>query len=304
MCFLPTIFCMQPMKSKKSLLSVALSALLLNAVYAVEISPDSLSFDLFSASDTTDFRTELEMEESQFWCGVHPADSIYFGCWDTEWVNPYKIKIDSLPDSVRFLCKNYVHPIASTRITSHFGLRRYRFHYGIDIGLTVGDTVRSVFDGQVRIIDYEKRGYGHYVVVRHPNGFETVYAHLSRVLVHKNDTLKAGQPIALGGNTGRSTGPHLHFEVRFLGNAINPTKLIDFDGQQVLQENFLMVKKDAYDHKKILDELAKAQYCTVRSGDTLSGLARRYGTTVSKLCKLNKISASSIIRIGQRLRYR
>ncbi len=261
---------------------------------------DSLSV----ASDTLEFQTELEMEENRLWCGAHPADSVYFGCWDTEWVNPYKIKIDSLPDSVVFQCRNYVHPVESKRITSNFGLRRYRFHYGIDIGLTIGDTVRSTFDGQVRIIDYEKRGYGRYVVVRHSNGFETVYAHLSRVFVHKNDTVASGQPIALGGNTGRSTGPHLHFEIRFLGNAINPTKLIDFDEQQVLQPDFLMVKNDAYDHKKILDELAKQAFCTVRRGDTLSGLARRYGTSVSKLCKMNRISAKSILRIGQRIRYR
>ncbi len=261
---------------------------------------DSLSV----ANDTLDFQTELEIVESRLWCGAHPADSVYFGCWDTEWVNPYKIKIDSLPDSVVFQCRNYVHPVESKRITSNFGLRGYRFHYGIDIGLRVGDTIRSTFDGQVRIIDYEKRGYGRYVVVRHSNGFETVYAHLSRVFVHKNDTVASGQPIALGGNTGRSTGPHLHFEVRFLGNAINPTKLIDFDEQQIIYPDFLMVKNDAYDHKKILDELAKQAFCTVRRGDTLSGLARRYGTSVSKLCKMNCISAKSILRIGQRIRYR
>lgn len=290
------------MRVMKSRLFLFLTLLVFNqTLLAADI--DTLSLNN-SLSEANDFQTELELEEERLWCGLHPADSLYFGCWDTEWVNPYKIKIDSLPDSIFFLCRNYVHPIESKRITSNFGLRRYRFHYGIDIGINVGDTVRSTFDGQVRIIDYEKRGYGRYIVIRHSNGLETVYAHLAKVFMHVNDTVKAGQPIALGGNTGRSTGPHLHFEVRFLGNAINPTKLIDFESQQVLQENYLMVKKETYDHKKILDELAKAQYCVVRSGDTLSGLARRYGTSVSALCKLNKISSKSIIRIGQRLRYR
>jgi murein DD-endopeptidase MepM/ murein hydrolase activator NlpD len=290
---------MQAMRNKIFFLLVILC--FSQAAFATELADTLL---IAQPIDTIQFQTELELEEERLWCGLHPADSLYFGCWDTEWVNPYKIKIDSLPDSIFFLCRNYVHPIESKRITSNFGLRRYRFHYGIDISLNVGDTVRSAFDGQVRIIDYEKRGYGRYIVVRHSNGLETVYAHLAKVFMHVNDTVKAGQPIALGGNTGRSTGPHLHFEVRFLGNAINPTKLIDFESQQVLQENYLMVKKETYDHKKILDELAKAQYCVVRSGDTLSGLARRYGTSVSALCKLNKISSKSIIRIGQRLRYR
>lgn len=291
--------CMQAMRFKCGVLLVAM----LNVCFASAQVVDTLAMQLDSVEREA-FRTEMEIEQERLWLGMHPADSIYLGVWDTEWINPYKIKIDDLPDSVLFDCENYVHPIESRRITSRFGLRRYRFHYGLDIGLNVGDTVRSVFEGQVRIIDYERGGYGHYIVVRHPNGFETVYAHLSRVLMHKNDTVKAGQPIALGGNTGRSTGPHLHFEVRFLGNAINPTKLIDFEEQQMLESKYLMVKSNAYDHKPTLDELAKAQYCKVRAGDTLSGLARKYGTTVAKLCALNKISSKAIIRIGQSLRYR
>ena len=284
---------------KKVLFSVVFS-LFFASLSAQEIEPDSLQV----SGDTIAFLTEFELENERLWKGSHPADSLYFGSWNTEKVNPYKVKIDSLPDSLCFVCKEYVHPIESTRITSNFGLRRYRFHYGIDIGLNVGDTVRSVFDGQVRILDYEKNGYGRYLVVRHSNGLETVYAHLSKSFMQINDIVKAGQPIALGGNTGRSTGPHLHFEIRFLGNAINPLKIIDFGERQIRNEDFLMVKTEAYDHKSILDELAKARYCTVRSGDTLSGLAHRYGTTVSKLCKLNRISSKSIIRIGQKIRWR
>lgn len=295
---------MQTMKDKVLMFFCFVCFILFSAsVSSQEVEVDSLQTVTIS-QDSTEFLTELELETERLWKGSHPADSLYFGIWNTQKVNPYKVKIDSLPDSLYFVCKEYVHPIESTRITSGFGLRRYRFHYGIDIGLNIGDTVRSVFDGQIRILDYEKKGYGRYLVVRHSNGLETVYAHLSKSFVQINDTVKAGQPIALGGNTGRSTGPHLHFEVRFLGNAINPLKIIDFKEKQIRNEDFLMVKTEAYDHKSILDELAKARYCTVRSGDTLSGLAYRYGTTVSKLCKLNRISSKSIIRIGQKIRWR
>lgn len=245
---------------------------------------------------------EAETPDSTENCG-YPANEIY-GIWDTRWVNPYKIKIDSLPDSVSFNCADYVHPLESSRITSNFGVRRYRFHYGIDIGLTVGDTIRAAFDGQVRIVEFERRGYGHYVVLRHPNGLETIYAHMLRPLRKVNDLVKAGEPIGLGGNTGRSTGPHLHFEVRFLGNAINPIKLIDFSEKTIISPDYLMVKSEAYDHKPILDELAKALWHKVRSGDTLSGIAKRYGTNVGKICRLNGISARSILRIGQKVRVR
>ena len=209
-----------------------------------------------------------------------------------------------MPDTLHFNLHNYVHPLESTRTTSEFGPRRARFHYGLDIGLTVGDTIRSVFCGQVRICDWERKGYGRYVSVRHPNGLETVYAHMSKILVHIGDTLQAGQPVGLGGNSGRSTGPHLHFETRILGNAFNPRKIIDFQNRTVWQEDWTMVRTDTYDHKPILDELAKALYIKVRKGDTLSGLARKYGTSVRKLCQLNHIKENSIIRIGQQLRVR
>lgn len=124
----------------------------------------------------------------------------------------------------------YVAPVRG-QLTSGYGYRpRFgRVHKGVDLNLSVGDTVVAAFDGRVRITKFEARGYGYYVVVRHDNGLETVYGHLSRFLVKPNQYVKAGQPIALGGNTGRSTGPHLHFETRFMGIAINPTAIIDFE---------------------------------------------------------------------------
>lgn len=230
----------------------------------------------------------------------------YYKIWTSERINPYGVKIEALPDSVTIDCRDFCYPTASRHVTSRFGTRGTRFHYGIDLGIKYGDTIRASFSGRVRMVHYDRRGYGRYVVIRHDNGLETLSGHMSRTLVHENDSVTAGQPIGLGGNTGRSTGPHLHYEMRFLGNAFNPTKLIDFENATLIEgkEKYLLTVADTYSHKPQLDELARAAYHRVRSGDTLSGIARRYGTSVRRLCALNKIKETSIIRIGQSIRYR
>lgn len=233
-----------------------------------------------------------------------PAAELYNYTWTSERLNPYRIKIDSLPDSTMINCLDFVYPTESNRITSNFGMRRYRYHYGIDLGLAVGDTVRATFGGTIRIVDYESKGYGHYIVIRHNNGLETVSAHLSKVLVDLNQEVKAGEPIGLGGNTGRSTGPHLHYEIRFLGNAFDPNKLINFSQKSVKTELYCLTRTQTYSHKKEIDALAEARYYKVRSGDTLSKIANRHGTSVSRLCKLNNIRSTSVLRIGQNIRYR
>ncbi len=268
--------------------------------------PDSLFTDdlddidaMKEAADTID----LFANDSSYLYS-NPAAELYRFSWTSQRINPYGVKIDSIPDSTVVDVSGFVYPTASNRITSSFGMRRYRWHYGTDIGINIGDTIFASFGGCVRIIDYEPKGYGRYVVVRHDNGLETVYAHLSRVLCHLDQEVEAGQPIALGGNTGRSTGPHLHYEIRFLGNAFNTTKLIDYENRTVKQNPYIITLADTYSHNAALKELAKAKYHKVRAGDTLSGIARRYGTTVSKLCQLNRISSKKILRIGQSIRYR
>lgn len=148
--------------------------------------------------------------------------------WNSERVNPYGTA--AVPDRADIDVSEYVTPTPG-HVTSNYGYRpRFRRnHYGIDLKLQVGDTVRAAFSGKVRLTRYEGRGYGYYVVVRHPNGLETVYGHLSRFLVKPDQVVKAGEPIALGGNTGRSTGAHLHFETRYMGMPINPAAIIDFE---------------------------------------------------------------------------
>ena len=133
-------------------------------------------------------------------------------------------------------------PTPSTKITSPFGPRWRRMHNGLDLKVNIGDTIVAAFDGKVRIVKYERRGYGKYVVIRHDNGLETIYGHLSKQLVEENQLVKAGEVIGLGGNTGRSTGSHLHFETRFLGIAINPIYMFDFPKQDIVADTYTFRK--------------------------------------------------------------
>ena len=127
-------------------------------------------------------------------------------------------------------------------------------------------------------------------MIRHPNGLETVYGHLSKKLVNENDIVHAGDPIGLGGNTGRSTGSHLHFETRILGNAVNPAYMFDFPNQKAVTDYYVYTKN------------TREVYYKVRSGDTLSGIAIKNETSVANICKLNGISRNAVIKVGQTLR--
>lgn len=287
---------------KKELL-FTLAALLLITNNILANDPDKTDVIHINSVDTTNIYHELLNDETDDLMEDHPANDIYNNIWTCERLNPYKIPIDSIPDSVKIDFSTYCPPVIGY-ITSNFGPRRYRFHYGTDIKLQVGDTVVSSFTGKVRIIDYERKGYGHYVVIRHDNGLETVYAHLSKVLVSLDQQVSAGEPIALGGNTGRSTGSHLHYEMRFLGNAMNPAKIVDFVSGTPLEEEYYITKSKTFYHQKELKEMAAAKYYKIRSGDNLSRIASRNGTTVKTLCRLNNISANKILRIGQTLRVR
>ncbi|KAA6314657.1 hypothetical protein EZS27_034761, partial [termite gut metagenome] len=168
-------------------------------------------------------------------------------------------------------------------------------------------------DGKVRIVQTERRGYGKYVVIRHNNGLETIYGHLSKQLVEENQEVKAGEIIGLGGNTGRSTGSHLHFETRFLGIAINPANLFNFQKQDITADTYVFTKYKSA--KKNVPSMAKSKtnnnstedsdvirYHKVKQGDTLSQIAGVYGISLSQLCQLNKITTKTIIRAGQILR--
>lgn len=227
----------------------------------------------------------------------YPADDLY-----PEWSNEYAHKYTNvvIPDSLLIDLTGFCMPTESTKVNDIFGYRprRRRMHYGLDIKVERGDTIRAAFEGKVRYVSYQRRGYGHYVVIRHPNGLETLYAHLTKRLVEENEVVRAGDPIGLGGNTGRSTGSHLHFETRLLGKALNPALMFDFPNQDVTGDTYLYVKPK----KKVYDPSDPDTYYKVRSGDTLGRIAARKGTTVKNLCKLNGITTKTTLRIGQVLR--
>ncbi len=186
------------------------------------------------------------------------------------------------------------------RVTSVFGPRKYRYHYGVDIKLQTGDSVASAFDGTVRISQRSKT-YGNIVVVRHKNGLETFYAHLSKKFVEPNTFVKAGDIIGLGGNTGRSYGSHLHFEIRYLDEPINPCDVVDFD-KNCLKSDTLTLTKLNFTYMEQVREFAKIKFHTIKKGDTLSGIAVKYGTSVSTLCSINGFSKKKILRVGSKIR--
>lgn len=180
------------------------------------------------------------------------------------------------------------------RISSGFGYRMWdkKMHNGVDISMSVGDTVRVVLPGVVERISTEPGGYGNYVIVRHSGGMETRYAHLSSTLVTLGQTVAANQPIALSGNTGRSTGPHLHFEARFNGTPVDPMTVLN---GRTLQTEMPRSFTPEYHDGRPGSNLAKKSGNTgrrtyiVKVGDTLSKIAERHGISVTRLCQLNFI---------------
>lgn len=244
--------------------------------------------------------------------------------WDTTNIHAYRdIELDSLPEAtaIRLVdsLESYHYPYIG-RITSRYGPRRGRAHQGLDIGLKTGDPIYATFDGKVRL-SKAAGDYGNLVIIRHNNGLETYYAHLSQRDVEVGDWVVAGQQIGLGGSTGRSTGPHLHYEVRYKGQSFDPERLIDFSNGNLRRDELLLKRRhfsiyskyeqDFGDEEEVAKQeeaerkaAAAVQYHTVRSGDTLGAIARKYGTSVSRICQLSGIKSTSILRIGQKLRVR
>ncbi len=232
--------------------------------------------------------------------------------WDTDvcYTSQLKNDVNRLKDTI-WMCledslSDKFHMPVDGAITSHFGWRRGRNHNGTDLDLNTGDTVYAAWSGKIRYSKYNTSGFGNLVVIRHDNGLETFYAHLSKLLVVPNQIVRAGDPIGLGGNTGHSYGSHLHFEVRFYDIPINPEKLIDFKKKEVIDENLLVHRGlfRAGSSSSGYTTTGGKKYYRVRSGDTLGAIARRNRTTVSRLCQLNGITPTTILQIGRNLRVR
>lgn len=252
-----------------------------------------------------------------------PAEELYGGIWTNRYVKAYT-SVENVPDTFAVDLKNFTIPTMG-HVTSNFGKRGRRMHYGIDLKLQTGDTVYAAFDGKIRVRQYERRGYGYYLVIRHPNGLETVYGHLSKFLVSEEEVVKSGQAIGLGGNTGRSFGSHLHLEFRFLGQPINPRDIVDFDNKVCHKDMYTVtpfsfnyaglssksaVRTGSYaktssstrSKSTVTNKYATAKYYKIQKGDTLSKIAKRHGLSINQLCKLNSINTRTLLRAGKSLR--
>lgn len=279
------------------------------------------------AVDTLVLRSIVEREQEQ-----SPAASLY-----NDWDNRYAHRRTEMPDTFKIDLRHFSMPTNSRVVTSNFGSRWGRQHKGLDIKVYIGDTIRAAFSGKVRIVRYEAGGYGKYIVIRHNNGLETIYGHLSKQLVSENEMVRAGDVIGLGGNTGRSTGSHLHFETRLCGLALNPALMFDFRAQDVTGDYYVynhatyeresaeatrlrgVIGNGGYTREDVLgtsymannsksakeevDETTEKLYHKVTSGETLYSIARKRGVTVEKLCRLNNLNKKSKIKAGNIIRY-
>lgn len=275
-----------------------------------------------AAVDTIMLRNITMREELE-----SPSADLY-----ANWDNKYAHRATELPETYKIDLRRFTMPTTSRVITSNFGSRWGRQHKGLDIKVYIGDTIRAAFSGKVRIVRYERGGYGKYIVIRHNNGLETIYGHLSKQLVEENQEVRSGEVIGLGGNTGRSTGSHLHFETRLCGVALNPALMFDFRAQDVTGDYYAF-NKETYDNESTnatrlrgkqdsstyastnsSDDYAtnkrttsgltdQISYHKVKKGETLDRIAKKRGVTVEKICKLNHITKTMRLRPDQILRY-
>lgn len=297
---------------KKIILTIFIFSFLYNAFAGIKGEEMLSSKAKKTVTDTIPFVIdEDEMADYNDSIISFPSSDLYCG-WDTVNTHSIKFDIESLKDNTKEIAlydKNscgYVHPF-SGNVTSGFGPRKRRFHYGADIDLETGDAVGSAFDGKVRIAKKSK-SYGSVVVIRHSNGLETYYAHLSKINVEVGQEVFAGEIIGLGGNTGHSRGSHLHFEVRYLGHPINPTEIISFTDQRLVADTFCISKKTfnyVCEAKKAAGKTyanSKNKIHIVKKGDTLYAIARKYKTTPKELSKKNRIKSTQVLRLGQKIK--
>ncbi len=256
-----------------------------------------ISDSVYSENDTSIALVEDDLPDA----GIYES-------WDSLQIHYPKFNFSNKfdPISLKLVTSKskYIPPVPG-RVTSNFGWRRRHYHYGIDLDLNTGDTVVNCFDGVVRLTK-RSRSYGNVVVIRHDNGLESLYAHLSNINVFVNQRVNAGDFIGLGGNTGWSRGSHLHLEYRYLGAAINPRDIIDYENKKVKSENFTITKSTfdyMYNISKYKKSFKATKYYKVRKGESLSQIAQKNRTTVAKLKKLNKIKGDKI-KPGQNIRLR
>ncbi len=305
-------------------------------------------------TDRADFRLVTFTDNTFKYVPADPVrfrdPAVYGRCWDTVNLFVYRsIDLKDLPSCVDIKLIDGVgqfHCPAKGNVLSKYGPRGKRDHQGVDIKVEHGDPIYSAFDGIVRLSKWNSGGYGNLVIIRHPNGLETYYGHLSRLNVAAGDYIRAGQVVGYGGKTGRAYGTHLHFEARYCDQTFDPERLIDFESGNLrfqtfaLDKSYFNINSRAVEgieneenidmgnllasaeksgqsvsdtimesiEKKEKEEAARAaektatKYHTIRSGDTLLAIARKYGTTVPKICQLNGISREATLKVGKNLK--
>lgn len=296
---------------------------------AVELMADTAAWENYDnniggatadeAAETALFTERASVDLSKFTYADSLANIPAFGLYcsfDTQNLFASKTGKESVSDSGELITLIHetcdFHYPTNGVMTSVFGPRWGRMHYGLDIDLETGDNVFAAWEGMVRISQYHS-SYGNVVVVRHNNGFETLYAHMSQRKVRPGDHVEAGEVVGLGGNTGRSYGSHLHFEIRYMGDAIDPNLIVDPAKHSIRDWQFELNKKH-FDYvtpeldRKYVDarkgSSVSKKFHAVKSGETLSSIARKHKTTINALCKLNKLKTTSKIKAGQKLRYK
>ena len=263
---------------------------------------------------------------------VMDAIESLYTTWDNQKAHPYAA--EKAPETFKIDLRGFCMPTPSRNVTSGFGYRPafHRVHKGLDVKVYTGDTIVSAWDGKVRVCRYDAKGYGYFIIVRHPNGLETVYGHLSKQLVKVNQTVKAGEPIGLGGNTGASYGSHLHFETRLVNEAIDPAEIFDFANQDVIDDYYvfkrgktrtadhLIVSSNRYNTRngkseETAEANAKEQTAApakqvkasklykVKRGDNLYSISKKLHVNMDHLLSSNRLTKKSNLRPGQILKY-
>ena len=273
------------------------------------VSEDTSSID---EGETSVVEVIQEMTVGDEWVKV----ASYYAIWDSRNINPYNIDARDFDQTVDLKLYDpkanhfWSAPLDVGKLTSQFGYRWGRWHKGVDLDLQTGDPIYAAFDGIVRVVGWDGSGYGRFVLVRHYNGLETLYGHMSKQLVEDGQLVKAGDQLGLGGNTGRSYGAHLHFETRYEGNPFTPTTIYNFPANTIVSDHFLLTPS-VWDYlrggTRSADASTKPKFREtrihkVRSGETLSSVASRFGMSTAQLAEKNNLTSRSRLRAGQKLR--
>jgi murein DD-endopeptidase MepM/ murein hydrolase activator NlpD len=286
----------------------------------------------------------VEIEEDAQFQGADNMVEIasYYSVWDTKSLNPYGLNPKEFEEIVPITLynvnegRNWSPVLDKSLVTSHFGWRNRRWHKGTDLDLETGDKIYAPFDGVVRVSGVHS-GYGRTVILRHYNGIETLYGHLSKFNYEPGTFIKAGEVIGRGGNSGRSSGSHLHYETRFEGNQFDPENIYNFkNNPMVIRSSEFVISPKVFDYlrggssrpssiitepssvqssgvvedieEEIDDEeevpvrVEKKIWYTVRNGDNLTEISKKFHSSVGEICRLNKISAYKKLYVGLKLR--